>query len=77
MQATEGYTEGKVRYTKDVYRNSNPAYQPRYNSYQDAQPYRPPGYQAPYQAPRSDFDKLKKLIVDLHKHSDQRMDHFQ
>ena len=32
VHAAEG-SEGEVRYTKDVYRNPNPTYQPRYNSY--------------------------------------------
>ena len=82
VQAAQEYTDGEARYVKDAYRNPNPAYQQRTSAYQDAQPYRPPGYQAPYHAqvqapvhaPRSDMDELRRLMVDLHKASDQRMD---
>ena len=44
---------------------------------QNAQPYRPPSYQAPVQASKTDLDDLKKLTIDITKHNDQRMDNFE
>ena len=93
QQAIEGYTEEEVHFSKDVYRNPNTSYQPRNVSYsnwdpyakgehgptpnQNTQPYRPPGYQAPVQASKTDLDDLKKLTIDITKHNDQRMDNFE
>ena len=78
VHAAQEFADQEARYMKDAYRNPNQAYQQRTSAYQDAQPYRPPGYQVPYkaqaQAPRSDMDEMRRLMVDLHKASDQKFD---
>ena len=90
VHAAEGYLTEEVNFTKDVYRNPNSSYQPKNVGYPnwDAytkgergpptnhgyQPYLPPNYQEPRQAPPANNDDLRRLMLEISKHNDQRLD---
>ena len=90
VHTAEGYLTEEVNFTKDVYRNPNSSYQPKNVGYPNwdtytkgergpptnhgYQPYLSPNYQEPRQAPPANNDDLRRHMLEISKHNDQRLD---